>query len=131
MAAKLPQGTRVVLPGAGHVLNLDQPEGFVREVDAFCRGFDRPCPAVIYFSRACGRRGGVEVTWIFLMMLGMIGGSIAVELILPERLKQTLGNAICWMMMAVTMTSLGIATIALLVVTWLNFIQPMITSAPA
>lgn len=70
------------------------------------------------------------MTWIFLMMLGMIGGSIVVELILPAAIKQSLGNAICWMMMAVTMTSLGLATIALLAVTWINYIQPLI-SGPA
>lgn len=35
MAAKLPRATRVVLEGAGHVANLDQPEAFVREVEAF------------------------------------------------------------------------------------------------
>ena len=35
MAAKLPDATRVVLEGAGHVANLDQPDAFVREVEAF------------------------------------------------------------------------------------------------
>ncbi len=35
MAAKLPRSVRVELPGAGHVLNLDQPEAFVREVERF------------------------------------------------------------------------------------------------
>ena len=67
------------------------------------------------------------MTWIFLVMLGMIGGSIVVELILPAAVKQSLGNAICWMMMAVTMTSLGLATVALVLVTWFNYIQPLIT----
>ena len=35
LAAKLPRARRVVLAGAGHVLNLDQPEAFVREVERF------------------------------------------------------------------------------------------------
>ena len=35
LAAKLPRATRVVLSGAGHVLNLDEPDAFVREVVAF------------------------------------------------------------------------------------------------
>ncbi len=35
MAAKLPRAVRVELAGAGHVLNLDQPEAFVREVLRF------------------------------------------------------------------------------------------------
>jgi pimeloyl-ACP methyl ester carboxylesterase len=35
MAAKLPRAVRVELAGAGHVLNLDQPEAFVREVERF------------------------------------------------------------------------------------------------
>ena len=39
MAAKLPNARRVLLEGAGHVLNLDQPEGFVREVEAFLAEF--------------------------------------------------------------------------------------------
>jgi pimeloyl-ACP methyl ester carboxylesterase len=37
MAAKLPRAIRVEIPGAGHVLNLDQPEAFVREVERFVR----------------------------------------------------------------------------------------------
>ena len=35
MAAKLPRSVRIELAGAGHVLNLDQPEAFVREVERF------------------------------------------------------------------------------------------------
>ncbi len=38
MDAKLPRATRVVLQGAGHVLNLDQPEAFVRELERFVEG---------------------------------------------------------------------------------------------
>jgi pimeloyl-ACP methyl ester carboxylesterase len=37
MAAKLPRALRVELAGAGHVLNLDQPDAFVREVERFVR----------------------------------------------------------------------------------------------
>ncbi|HXZ86591.1 MAG TPA: alpha/beta hydrolase [Myxococcota bacterium] len=37
MAAKLPQAERVEIAGAGHVLNLDQPEAFVREIERFVR----------------------------------------------------------------------------------------------
>ncbi|MFQ5513012.1 MAG: alpha/beta fold hydrolase [Myxococcota bacterium] len=35
LEAKLPHATRRILPGAGHVLNLDQPEAFVRAVEEF------------------------------------------------------------------------------------------------
>ena len=35
MAAKLPRGRREVLAGAGHVMNLDQPDAFVRAVERF------------------------------------------------------------------------------------------------
>jgi pimeloyl-ACP methyl ester carboxylesterase len=35
MAAKLPRAVRIELAGAGHVLNLDQPEAFVAEVERF------------------------------------------------------------------------------------------------
>ena len=67
------------------------------------------------------------MTWIFLMMLAMIAGSIVVELVLPARVKQSMGNAICWSMMAVTMTTLGLCTLRLLYVTWANYIQPLIS----
>jgi len=67
------------------------------------------------------------MTWIFLMMLAMIGGSIVVELVLPMRIKQAMGNAICWSMMAVTMTTLGLCTVLLLVVTFNNYIRPLLS----
>ena len=35
MEAKLPSARRVVIPDAGHVLNLDQPEAFASQVEAF------------------------------------------------------------------------------------------------
>lgn len=35
MEAKLPRARRVVLPGAGHVVNLDQPDALVRAIESF------------------------------------------------------------------------------------------------
>ncbi len=64
--------------------------------------------------------------WIFLVMLAMIGGSIVIELILPVRIKERMGAAICWSLMAVTMTFLGGSTVGLLFVIWQNFIQPLL-----
>ncbi len=66
------------------------------------------------------------MAWIFLVMLGMIAGSVVVELILPLRVKERLGAAICWSMMAITMTFLGASTLGLLFVAWQNFIQPLL-----
>jgi pimeloyl-ACP methyl ester carboxylesterase len=40
LVAKLPRARRVVLEGAGHVLNLDEPEAFVREVETFVAEVD-------------------------------------------------------------------------------------------
>lgn len=37
MAAKLPRAERIEIAGAGHVLNLDEPAAFVREVERFVR----------------------------------------------------------------------------------------------
>ena len=68
------------------------------------------------------------MTWIFLVMLAMIGGSFVAELILPAKVKQALGTGICWMMMFTTMASLGLATLALLWVIWANFVQPLLTT---
>ena len=65
--------------------------------------------------------------WILLVMLGMIGGSIVVELILPHTIKERLGAVICWMMMAVTMTFLGLATVGLVVVLYTQVLQPLLT----
>ncbi len=67
------------------------------------------------------------MAWIFLVMLGMIAGSVVVELILPLRVKERLGAAICWSMMAITMTFLGASTLGLLFVAWQNFIQPLLS----
>ena len=65
--------------------------------------------------------------WIFLVMLAMIAGSLVIELILPMQVKERLGAAICWSMMAVTMTFLGAATLGLVAVVWLNFVQPLLS----
>lgn len=65
------------------------------------------------------------MAWILLMMLGMILGSIVVELVLPARLKQALGGVICWMMMAVTMGGLAAATVGLIAVVVWQFVLPL------
>jgi hypothetical protein len=64
------------------------------------------------------------VGFIFLVMLGMIVGSIVVELVLPQGVKDRLGAAICWGMMSLTMTFLGLSTLGLLWATWVQFIKP-------
>jgi pimeloyl-ACP methyl ester carboxylesterase len=38
MAAKIPGAQRVIIPGAGHAANLDQPTAFNRAVEAFLAG---------------------------------------------------------------------------------------------
>jgi hypothetical protein len=67
------------------------------------------------------------MTWIFLMMLGMIVGSIIIEQILPQRAKDRLGGFICWGMMAVTMFFLMAAAAGLVWVTITEFLLPQIT----
>lgn len=52
--------------------------------------------------------------WIVLMMLGLIVVSIISDLVLPQAVKDRLGIAICWGMMAITMTFLGLSTLGLL-----------------
>jgi len=68
------------------------------------------------------------VGFIFLVMLSMIAGSIVIEMILPQATKDRLGSMICWGMMSLTMTFLGLATLGLLVATWIRYIKPMIAS---
>jgi hypothetical protein len=68
------------------------------------------------------------MTFIFLAMLAMIVGSIVVELILPQAVKDRVGTVICWGMMGLTMTFLGLATLGLLIATWMRFIQPALAS---
>ena len=63
--------------------------------------------------------------FIFLVMLAMIVGAFVIEAILPQRAKDRLGAMICWGMMSVTMTFLGLSTVGLLIATWFKFIKPL------
>ncbi len=65
------------------------------------------------------------MTWIFMVMLGMIVGSIAIERILPQRTMDKLGAVICWLMMAITMSFLGLSAVGLVIVTIRSFILPL------
>ncbi len=65
------------------------------------------------------------MTWIFMVMLGMIVGSIIVERILPQRTKDKLGALICWSMMAITMSFLALAAVGLVIVTLRSFVLPL------
>lgn len=65
--------------------------------------------------------------FIVLVMLGMIAGSVLVEMVLPQATKDRLGSMICWGMMAITMTFLGLSTVGLLIATWVQFIKPAIS----
>jgi len=67
------------------------------------------------------------VKFIVLVMLGMIAGSVLVEMVLPQGTKDRLGSMICWGMMAITMTFLGLSTVGLLIATWVQFIKPAIS----
>ncbi len=67
------------------------------------------------------------MTWIFMVMLGMIVGSIIIERILPQRTKDNLGAVICWSMMAITMSFLGLSAVGLIVVTLQSYILPLFT----
>ncbi len=66
------------------------------------------------------------MTWIFMVMLGMIVGSIIVEQILPQRTKDKLGALICWSMMAVTMSFLTLSAVGLIIVTVRSFLLPLL-----
>ena len=52
--------------------------------------------------------------FVLLAMLIMIAGSVVLEAVLPQGLKNRLGTAVCWGMMALTMTFLGISTVGLI-----------------
>ena len=65
--------------------------------------------------------------FIVLVMLGMIAGSVLVEMVLPQGTKDRLGAMICWGMRAITMTFLGLSTVGLLIATWVQFIKPAIS----
>ena len=62
--------------------------------------------------------------FIFLVMLSMIAGAFVIEAILPQGAKDRLGSMICWGMMSLTMTFLGLSTVGLLIATWFKFIKP-------
>ena len=61
------------------------------------------------------------MAFVFLFMLAMIAGSIAVEFVLPQALKNRLGTLVCWGMMGVTMAFLILSTIGLLIATYYRF----------
>ncbi len=62
--------------------------------------------------------------FIFVVMLAMIVAAFVIEAILPLRAKDRLGAMICWGMMSLTMTFLGLSTVGLLIATWFKFIKP-------
>ena len=62
------------------------------------------------------------MTFIFLIMLAMIAGSIVVEFILPQAFKDRAGTLVCWGMMGVTMAFLILSTIGLIWATYIRFI---------
>jgi len=64
------------------------------------------------------------MSWIFLVMLGMIGGSIIVERLLPQQTKDKLGAMICWSMMAITMSFLTLSAVGLVFVSLKNYVLP-------
>jgi hypothetical protein len=66
--------------------------------------------------------------FVLLAMLVMIASSIAVEMVLPQAVKDRLGTAICWGMMAITMTFLGLSTVGLLYATFAIYIRPHLGS---
>ncbi len=67
------------------------------------------------------------MTWIFMVMLGMIVGSVIIERILPQRTKDKLGAVICWSMMAITMSFLALSAVGLVVVTLQSYVLPLFT----
>lgn len=62
--------------------------------------------------------------FVLYAMLVMIAASIATEFLLPRTLKDRLGTAICWGMMAVTMAFLGLSTVGLIYATFTLYIRP-------
>jgi hypothetical protein len=64
---------------------------------------------------------------IFGTMLGLIIASIVLELILPTSIKERLGVAICWTMMAITMTFLGLSTVGLVAIIGYQVLLPAIS----
>ena len=66
--------------------------------------------------------------FVLYAMLLMIAASIATEFALPRALKDRLGTAICWGMMAITMAFLGLSTVGLLYATFALYIRPHLGS---
>jgi hypothetical protein len=62
--------------------------------------------------------------FVLYAMLAMIAASIATELALPRAIKDRLGTAICWGMMAITMAFLGLSTVGLIYATFTLYIRP-------
>ena len=63
-----------------------------------------------------------------MVMLGLIVLSLILEWILPLAAKEAAGRVICWMMMAITMTFLGLSTVGLVFVIGKNVVWPMLSS---
>jgi hypothetical protein len=68
------------------------------------------------------------VKFVLYAMLLMIAASIATEFVLPRAVKDRLGTAICWGMMAITMAFLGLSTVGLLWATFAIYIRPHLGS---
>jgi hypothetical protein len=66
--------------------------------------------------------------FVLIAMLAMIAGSIVLEMVLPRPVKDRLGTAICWGMMAFTMTFLGISTVGLIYATYVLYVRPHLGS---
>ncbi len=66
--------------------------------------------------------------FVFGVMAVIIVAGLIIEKVLPQDFKDRLGAAICWGMMFITMTFLGLSTLALLWVLWVNVVQPRLVS---
>jgi hypothetical protein len=60
-------------------------------------------------------------------MLTLIFFSLVLEWILPMRLKDAAGAAICWGLMAITVTFLGLSTLGLVYTVGVNVLWPMLS----
>ncbi len=67
------------------------------------------------------------MVFILLVMLMMIAGSIVLEFVLPASIKERLGVGICWTMMAITMTFLGLSTVGLFAIIGYQVVLPALT----
>jgi pimeloyl-ACP methyl ester carboxylesterase len=57
MAAKIPDAKKVVIPSAGHAVNIDQPQAFIAAVLPFLDGLPRSVPRERQTGRLEGRLG--------------------------------------------------------------------------